>query len=293
MSKGDPLPHSAFSRSSWGVVTALYRPFSDFASPRIMRPVCLLLVLMALFSCSSTSFAQYSPRTDSTLATIKNLFDEGSYTTAELHARRALEDMKVSDSARVQLQKYLAFTLVAQGRNEAAIEHFVDALRLDSTLTLDPVLTSPKILSVFETARERYRERVTVAKLQRKVAVLSGGPTFRAMIFPGWDQLYRGRRTKGWILIGAGAAAAVTAITSDILRRDARTKYLDAATPALAESRYNTYNMYYKTEIYSVSAFVLIYLYSEFDSFLNLPPHFSAGYSPSTRSVEMSYRIGF
>lgn len=288
-----PSSPSDFSPGTKTHIDATYHPVTDLARRATMPLVSLLLIAVSLICFSSASYAQISPGADSTIAAIKNLYDEGSYTAAELQARRALEDTKVSDSARVQLQKYLAFTLVAEGRNEAAVEHFVDALRLDSSLTLDPVLTSPKILSVFKSAEERYREKVAVTTLQRKVAAKEAGPSFRAMIFPGWDQLHRGRRTKGVILLGAGAAAAAAAIASDILRRDARTKYLDATTPALAESRYKTYNTYYKTEIYSVSAFILIYLYSEFDSFLNLPPHFSAGYSPSTRSLEMNFRIRF
>lgn len=254
-----------------------------------------LFVLVILVFLSSVADAQISPRTDSTLASIKSLFNAGSYISAELQARRALEDTRVSDSGRVQLQKYLGFTLVAQGKNESAIEHFVDALRLDSSLTLDPVLTSPKILSVFETAKQKYRNEIIMEKKAER-ALPEGNvlrPSFRAIIFPGWDQLHRGRTTKGWLLLGIGAAAAATAITSDILRRDARRKYLDAQTPALAASRYNTYDTYYKTEYYSFAAFVLIYLYSEFDSFLRLPPHFDAGYSPATRSLKLNFQISF
>lgn len=270
-------------------------------TPDCSRKTHRLVILVSFFVLalsSSTSFAQISPRTDSTITAIKALFENGSYTLAELQARRELEDKRVSPAARVQLEKYLGFTLVAEGRNDAAIEHFVNALRIDSSLTLDPVLTSPKILSVFETAREKYRldivrERAVGKPEEESPVQISRGPTFRAILFPGWEQLYRGRETKGYILLGAGAAAAISAITSDILRRSAYTRYMDAATPALAENRYNTYNFYYKTEFYSVSAFILIYLYSELDSFMQLPPHFSAGYSPSSRSLNLNFRVSF
>ena len=276
------------------------------ASARITRGCALkgsllafLLALVILPCLYSVSFAQASTSTDSTIVEIKKLFDNGSYISAELQARRVLEDRRVSDSARVQLEKYLGFTLVAEGRNESAIEHFVKALRLDSTLSLDPVLTSPKIMSVFETAKREFRAQAATARPAKpfakgeEKAYLRGEPTFRAMIFPGWDQLHQGRSTKGYILLGAGAASAISAIASDILRRNARTSYLNASTPALAESRYKTYNLYYKTEFYSVSAFVIIYLYSEFDSFLHLPPHFAPEFSPATRSVGLTFRVDF
>lgn len=257
---------------------------------------CLFFGLLAAFS--PISYAQTNPESDSTLAAIKSLYDNGSYISAELQARRILEDRRVNDTLRVQLEKYLGFTLVAQGKNESAEEHFINALRIDSNLTLDPVLTSPKILSVFEAAKAQYRMEIAkkeseVGGQSRNLVAFSRGPTFRAILFPGWDQLYRGRRTKGYVLLGAGAAAAVTAIASDFLRRDAKTNYLNASTPAMAESRYNTYDLYYKTEIYSISAFVLIYVYSELDAFLNLPPNLDAGYSPSTGAVNLGLHLTF
>ncbi len=243
---------------------------------------------------SSVASAQISTRTDSSISEIKNLFDNGSYISAELQARRVLEDRTVSDSARVQLEKYLGFALVAQGRNEAATEHFIKALRLDSSLTLDPVLTSPKILSVFESAKQEFRAHAENSRLTGQVKLLqSKETTFRALIFPGWDQLHQGRRTKGYLLLGIGAAAAVSAIASDVLRRSARTNYLEANTPALAQSRYDTYNLYTKTEFYSISAFVIVYLYSEFDSFLDLPPHFTPAYEPATRTVGLNLHLAF
>ncbi len=260
-----------------------------------LRPSLTFWLALSLLSClPSVSFAQISPSTDSTISEIKQLFDNGSYISAELEGRRMLEDRHVSDSARVQLEKYLGFALVAEGRNESAIEHFMKALRLDSSLTLDPVLTSPKILSVFETARRKFHSHEESARLTKRVEVLQRSEaTFRAIVFPGWDQIHQGRSTKGYILLGAGTAAALSAIASDILRRNAHTSYLDASTPALAESRYKTYNLYYKTEFYSVSAFIVFYLYSEFDSFLHLPPHFTPQYSPVTRSVGLSFNVNF
>ena len=265
---------------------------------RTMSGAAFSLFLGLLAAFSPISYAQSNSESDSTLAAIRSLYDNGSYISAELQARRVLEDRRVNDTLRVQLEKYLGFTLVAQGKNESAEEHFLNALRIDSNLTLDPVLTSPKILTVFEAAKAQYRMEMAkneseASSQSRNLVTVSHGPTFRAILFPGWDQLHQGRRTKGYILLGAGAAAAVIAIASDFLRRDARTNYLNASTPSIAESRYNTYNLYYRTEIYSVSAFVLIYVYSELDAFLNLPPNLDANYSPSTRSMNLGLHITF
>jgi len=253
--------------------------------------ICLIFSFIAL--CSVDLSAQTLTPIDSSLAEIKSLFDNGSYISAELQARRLLEDRRVSDSARVQLEKYVAFSLVAQGKNNSATEHFVNALRIDSSLTLDTVLTSPKILAVFNAAKvEFYKENQEVRFAGSRPGAAPGASSdrsFRTIVFPGWEQVYQGRTEKGDILLGAGAVTAISSITFDFLRRDARTKYLQATTPELASSRYNTYNAYYKTEFYSVSAFILVYLYSEIDAFVNLPPHFKLDYSPARNRIGIQF----
>lgn len=277
-------------------------PTRILSGVRLRTPALFLSVFMftAFFlGASSAAIAQIQSRADSTLESIKSLFDDGSYISAELQARRELEDKVVNDSTQLQLQKYLAFALVAQGKNESAIEHFVDALRIDSALTLDPVMTSPKIMAVFETAKQAFRSELARERsVLNRPTSLQGpgklrGPTFRTIIFPGWEQIYEGRSMKGYILLGAGAAAAVSSIAFDFLRRDARSKYLRTSTPGSAESAYKSYNAYYKSEFYSVSAFVLIYAYSELDVFLRLPPYLTVDYSPSGRGAGVGLRIAF
>jgi hypothetical protein len=296
MANGTRLPHSDKRTRNPNASVRIHSGAHNHERPSVLSAIFAFFILLSLSS--PLLFAQTGIPVDSTLTAIKSLYDNGSYLSAELQARRVLEDRHVNDTLRVQVEKYLGFTLVAQGRNEAAEEHFVNALRIDSSLALDPVLTSPKILTVFESAKARYLSEVA-KKTDRNVAhpeigeAARSGPSFRAVVFPGWEQLYQGKETKGYVLLGAGAASAIAAVASDLLRRDAKTNYLNASTPSAAESRYKTYNLYYKTEVYSVSAFVLIYIYSELDAFLNLPPNLDAGYSPSGRSMSLGFHIDF
>ena len=244
----------------------------------------LILDLALLILVSSTAFSQTRSELDSTLASVKSLFDTGSYISCELQGRRALEEKGVSDSLRVEFEKYIAFSLVAQGRNDDAVVHFENALKMDSIMMLDTVLTSPKILAVFAKAKDQYlSDKAKNESTERHLGLsehdfalgehAGGGPSFRAVLFPGWDQVYQGKTTKGYILLGAGTVAAVSAIASGLLRTNARSDYLAATTPDLASSRYKTYNLYYHTEYYSVSAFILLYAYSALDAFITLPPY--------------------
>jgi len=263
-----------------------------------------LLVLFFTFSLFGASpiFSQSIMEIDTTLSGIKSLYDNGSYISAELQARRILEGKNLSDSVQVQLEKYVAFSLVAQGRNDAAVGHFKNALAIDSTFMLDPVLTSPKILVVFETAKNQFEvERAKKQFLANTDASVRKdflehertSPTFRAILFPGWEQSFQGEYMKGHILLGAGAATALSSITFFFLRQNARTSYLNAPTPDLAASRYKTYNSFYKAEFYAVSAFVLIYVYSGIDSFVKLPPNFDLDYSPKQSAVKLNFQIHF
>jgi len=262
----------------------------------------LVLINVLLLSVVPPAFSQSAAKIDTALAGIKSLYDDGSYISAELQARRTLEEKNLSDSARVQLEKYVAFSLVAQGKNDAAVGHFESALEVDSTLTLDPILTSPKILGVFETAKNQFESELEERRSRTAFGTSTkessfqckdSEPTFRAILFPGWEQSFRGETVKGHILLGAGTLTALSLIASDLLRRDAKASYLNASTPDLASTRYKTYNTYYETEFYSASAFVLIYIYSGVDAFVNLPPDLDLDYSPGRSAMSLNFRIHF
>ena len=133
----------------------------------------------------------------------------------------------------------------------------------------DPVLTSPKIIAVFTEARSAHRA----------AAQLRGGPTgdsprsitYRTLLFPGWEQLHRGRSTPGVIFLGTGIAALGTGIALEFLRAETRSEYLAATVPADIASKYSTYNKTRKAEIWAFAAFAAVYLASQIDVVLNPP----------------------
>lgn len=227
---------------------------------------------------SGTIFAQQSS-VDSSLIYVQRLYENGMYLQSELEARRLLELSNLSDSIRIIAEKHIAFSSVAQGKTQSAIEHFIIILNLDSMFELDPVLTSPKIISVFNEAKRKYSQRKSVQlRAEQPVLVQSPSVTFRAIIFPGWEQLHQDRAVAGYTFLGAGASALAFTFYFDIQRRFAKDDYLSATTSADATSRYSTYNAYHKAEIYSVIAFGVIYALSEVDAFVNVPQSVSLSF---------------
>jgi|GEM_PF-1825610 len=264
-----------------------------------MRTTRLFSLLFLYFLFPMSSMAQQTHAADSLLAAIKNLYDNGSYLTAEIEARRFLDTNPSSDSVRVQLQKYIAFALVAQGKNDAAVDHFISALEIDSTMNLDPVLTSPKILSVFQIARGRFEAQKTAKQqeyhnqLATQFNVLHESVSYRTILFPGLEQIHQGRNTKGYFLLGLGLIAASSSIAFDILRREAKSSYISADNPQDAVSRYKIYDTYYKAEYYSVASFIFIYIYSELDSFLKLPPNIGLSYKKAGHFWALRASVSF
>jgi len=249
-----------------------------------------VLMCVLLFLGTQVILAQTTARVDSVVALVQELYEQGSYLSSEVEARRLLENRSLPDSMRVRAEQYLAFSLVAQAKNAGAIDHFVTILKIDSAFVLDPILTSPKILTVFGEARKQYgtlkiSEHSPFHPVQR---LPDHGVTFRTILFPGWEQIYQGRPVKGYSLIGAGILSLGATVFFDRERRSAKEDYLAANTPDLATSKYTRYNNNYKAEYYSLAAFLAIYVYSQFDAFFDLPPRLDPAISQSGSNVQIT-----
>lgn len=228
----------------------------------------LAIVLMLLPA--GTVRAQSS--VDSTLRTVQALYAGGAYTQAELEGRRLLDNELLSDSLRIVVEQWVAFSLVAQGQPVLAREHFLVILHRQPTYDLDPILTSPKILTVFNEARAAFRASRPSPAGSTPEREMYEGISFRTVLFPGWEQLYQGRTTTGAIFLGAGIASLGTGIALEFVRQDARNEYLAATSPDDIEAKYQTYNRVKKAEVWAFGIFAAVYIASEVDVFANTPP---------------------
>lgn len=230
-----------------------------------------LAIILFVFYCSRSDAQELSR--DSALTEIETAYTTGQYLSAELDARRMLEVPELSDSVKVQLEKWIAFSLIAQGKSTAAKERFVALLQIDDTFELDPVFTSPKILSVFNDARTKFItwRKAAAAETLRSATLKQEHDdrtiTYRTIVFPGWEQIHHDRSQTGYVLMGAGVISLSSGILFEVLRSDARNDYLKATTLSEISTTYDSYNTYRKAEIYSFSLFALIYVISEIDVF--------------------------
>jgi hypothetical protein len=217
------------------------------------------------------------------------------YSLCELESRRLLEQKSLSDSVVIILEKHIAFSLVAQGKTQSAIEHFVAILEIDSNYELDPALTSPKILTVFNKAKELFLSQNRFSSPKPRIdTIFVKNISYRTIIFPGLEQLNQERKATGWIFFSSGALALGSTLIFDILRRDARKDYLNAYTTELAQDKYDSYNNYNKAEIYSAITFALIYISSQLEVFFNTPlSPISVQLTKSNHINQLSFQIKF
>jgi len=233
----------------------------------------LIKKITALFCCCSAwLLAQNAAPIDSSLKQIETLYNSAQYVTAELEARRLYEEELITDSAKVQIEKWIAFSLIAQGKSSLARERFVSLLAIDPDFTLDPILTSPKILSVFYEAIAKFQ---LLKKNQPENLLETTQPyqliSYRTIVFPGWEQLYQGRTYSGAVFLGGGIATLGAGVAFELLRSNARSEYMKATVPGDISTKYNSYNNFRKAEMYSFAAFAIIYVASEIDVLTNFP----------------------
>lgn len=228
------------------------------------------LILVGAIGVLAPPAAGQTSNSDSTLSAANRLYNAGSYESAELTARRLMEQGPLADSVRIEAERIIGFSLVAEGKNDLAREHFESILATNPSFALDPILTSPKILTVFQEARlhsDAARKGKTVVDKKDRPAF--SDVTFRTILFPGWEQYHQGRTDVGLVLGGAGVLTLGSALTFEILRAPARRDYLAATQSADISGKYNIYNRYYRGEVYSFIAFAIVYIASEFDVFMN------------------------
>lgn len=192
------------------------------------------------------------------LREVGELYYQGYYERAIQKTDSLLaEDIDTDLSA--NLHKYAGFCYVALEQNDKAIGEFRLMLELDSTLTLDPLKVSPKIVQVFEEARADFlttfaqppKDTLGVVTSQDSLEIESPLSFRRAVLFstltPGLGQVYSGNKLKGWgFIIGEGLSMAGL-VVSQICTINARDAYVQATEPDDIEAKYRVYNNWYRT----------------------------------------------
>lgn len=188
------------------------------------------------------------------LSRAEELYSRGDYLQVIELVEPALSESSLETSERIGLLRLLGSTYVAVDNIESAKDRFKKMLSLDSEIELDPLSTSPKIVSVFREAKAEFEEENsspvidTLAPVGLPIERREGvwvGPAFKSLFIPGLGQFANGDQAKGIIFMSAEAISLAGLAVSHMWYQDARREYSENTDPARMSDLYDEYNRWY------------------------------------------------
>jgi len=235
---------------------------------KILLFFCMILPMMNLSAGESNANADNLVQQ---LASAYNSFDMTKSEELLNIAMNSLDTFKAADQ--VEIYKYAAFIAFQNGNSTLAANHFWNLLSIDPTFTLDPVTTSPKVLTLFQKTKMKVlqdmNKRLKTLQLQNTRSI-----PWQA-VFPGWEQWRRGYRGKGTALAGVGLVALGGTIYSILETRKRKNAYLAETDPNEIKVLYNEYNSIYKKQYTFAYALGAVWALSQIDLTLWSNPHIS------------------
>ena len=178
----------------------------------------------------------------------------------------------------LETHKILGVIAYQDGNLPEANGQFEQALSIDRTARLDSVYVSPKIIKFFNDLKESYNSRTKADETEKSVQyryLVQPDPrpaaTLRSIILPGWGQLYKNDKRKGYILVGSTATVILTTALFHFVQKEAHDQYLKASDPKIIEQKYDKYNSFYKLRNNTALLAGGIWLYAFFDALLAEP----------------------
>ena len=253
-----------------------------------------LILLIAVFYFPQVALAQNDDT--ALLKEIQKAYNELNYTEAEIKAKSALENYQdLTSSQLAEVHKTLALIYYSQNRSTESRRQFEVALSLNQELKLDPLFVSPKILEFYDQLKAEWQlskqQNSDVQNPIRYVLINDPRPAaaLRSMILPGWGQVYKGEKRKGFILAGLWGFGIAGSVITHFARQDAEDKYLSETNPGQINSRFNSFNKMHKLRNSLLLFSAGVWLYSYVDAILKNKP--LAKSSPLTKRVVFSPEI--
>lgn len=191
----------------------------------------------------------------------------GKQITADYESHTLLEILEA--------HKILGVIAYQDGNLTEANAEFNKALSIDRTTQLDSVIVSPKIIQFFKDIKSKYVSKPVSGEIDKTMAfryLIEPDPrpaaTMRSIILPGWGQLYKNEKTKGYALVASSVIMVLSSGVFHWLQKNAHNDYLKATEPDIIEKNYDRYNQLYKLRNNTVLLTSGIWLYSFFDALI-------------------------
>jgi hypothetical protein len=281
-----------------------------------MRKFSISFIII-LFVCIDISFSQVN---DSINVIVEN-FRNFEYAEVIRLSEYLLESKEsLSNNQLIEIYTMNGVAHYSFGEDKDAEESFIAILNIDTSYTLDPAKTSPKIISFYDQVKKEYLKNLSENEIKEKpVQTVRIDTVFipkilrdiesenkfknsliRSFILPGLGHLYNETTTKGWILTSLSALTLTSTIYFIVDSNKKEKEYLQERNRNLIEDKYDSYNISNAMKNISIGSFALIWLYSQIDLlFLSEDDGISDAfnfplleYSPG-RGLGLSYRVIF
>lgn len=159
---------------------------------------------------------------------------------------------------------------------------FIEILKIDTSYTLSPSNTSPKIISFFNKVKNEYlisvegkEEKITVVKHDTVYVPVTVRDTLAAhrlrqallpsFFIPGTGHLVLESSLKSWTLTTLSVASIATGIFYIIDTNKKEKEYLQETDLNEVSEKYNKYNFSYRMRNLAVISYVALWLYCQLD----------------------------
>ena len=238
--------------------------------------ISLSLTLLLGLSNQHVLLAQVSA--EEVIEEIGSAYERVDFDVAEQRIKGALdryEDFSPNELA--QIYVFSALINYAKDDQSKAESQLAYAFQLNPSLELDPIISPPGLVEIGDRLKRAIQESGESAADQPEVRylVLSDprpGAAMRSMILPGWGQLYKGDKKKGYRVLGAWTLTAGSTLAAHIIRNNAENKYLDAITSEEAISLYDDFNRWHQIRNNLFLASTGIWVYSYLDALIYQTP---------------------
>lgn len=238
------------------------------------KTLVLLLPVMAIL-CHQPSFGQLS---NYNAIQVKVLYEALEFDKAIQSGQNLLKsNHRFSRDELATVHQYMALSFYNTGKIDSARSHFLTLLSIQPDVELDPISVSPKIISFFEQLKNETNASPTDLSIGYTKYVflqdLRPGATFRSAVFPGWGQIYKHQKIRGYVIGGAFVASLVVTGISLYFEKDNHNKYLDSTAPASIEANYDTYNSWFKKRKVFTITTVSVWAFAILDAMWAPYPH--------------------
>jgi len=192
------------------------------------------------------------------------------------------EKEKFSNPEGIEIYRMKGISHYALLDDSEARLSFIEILKIDTSYTLDPSYTSPKIITFFSDVKNEYlasvegkEEQIVITKYDTVYVPVTYRDSIsennlkqaliRSVFIPGTGHLYLQSNLKSWLLTFLSAASIGSGIYFIIDANKKEKIYLQEQDANEVAEKYNDYNFSYRMRNLAFISFAALWIYSQLD----------------------------